>query len=101
MLRKTEKEIQELQTKIDKLNKEKQLLLGLSPEKRVAELIHERLCSWNHTDGCAWFYENWDDFNDFDGKKHMAKGKYYKMAGNLLEHFTEEQIELFIELIPR
>jgi hypothetical protein len=24
---------------------------------KLAELLHERFCNHNHTDGCSWFYE--------------------------------------------
>jgi len=96
MIKLTEKEIDELEKRIEKLKEEKKKLIDLSPEKRVAECLHKRLCVHNHTDGCGWFYENWDDFGTGYSKK-----RYFSMAKNLLEHFTEEQIELFIELIPR
>ncbi len=28
--------------------------------RRLADLIHGKNCRWNHTDGCGYFYEDWD-----------------------------------------
>lgn len=29
-------------------------------EKRLAEVLHNIMCHWNHTDGCGWEYDTWD-----------------------------------------
>jgi len=34
--------------------------------KDIAHLLHERYCSWNHTDGCSWGYEG----SDWSGRAH-------------------------------
>ena len=31
-----------------------------TPEQ-VAELLHDAMCGWNHTDGCDWFYGTWEN----------------------------------------
>lgn len=43
-------------------------------EIRLAEDLHEKMCHWNHTDGCAWFYRK-DDWNDSTHKEYLKKAK--------------------------
>lgn len=31
-----------------------------SSDEGLADILHELICHWNHTDGCSWFYESWD-----------------------------------------
>ena len=38
-----------------------------SPDHQLATELHSMLCTWNHTDGCGWFYE-------FTGKKDNWQG---------------------------
>ena len=28
---------------------------------KIAEILHNGLCNTNHTDGCSWFYESWEN----------------------------------------
>ncbi len=46
-----------------KAEKEKQdaILAKLTPEQALAEKLHAKLCYENHTDGCGWHYEKWND----------------------------------------
>lgn len=39
-------------------------------EYKMAELLHERFCGWNHTDGCGWFYEFADGRPNWSGYAH-------------------------------
>lgn len=25
--------------------------------EELAEIMHDKMCRWNHTDGCTWLYE--------------------------------------------
>jgi hypothetical protein len=34
---------------------------NLDPDQQLAETLHARLCRWNHTDGCSWGYETWQE----------------------------------------
>jgi hypothetical protein len=29
-------------------------------EREVAELLHSKMCKYNHTDACGWFYDKGD-----------------------------------------
>lgn len=46
----------------------------------LAALIHDKTCTWNHTDGCSWMYEKWDD--EILGH---AKSEYLKVARKILK----------------
>jgi len=49
-------------------------------EMDLATLIHDKTCHWNHTDGCGWMYEKWDD-----EKLGYAKLEYLKIARKVLK----------------
>jgi hypothetical protein len=70
-------EIQEAEQKLAKLKEERKSFEGLSEEQKLAELIHESQCRWNHTDGCSWYYEKWGD-------PGYAKKEYLQKANNIL-----------------
>lgn len=87
-----------LKTKLEELRAEaarieKQLveeeskLAKLTPEQRVAEQLHGMLCTWNHTDGCGWFYEFTDGRSNWDGSAH---GTYLKHAQKLIHQCNEK-----------
>jgi hypothetical protein len=58
---KLQREIEERELKIGKLKEGQEAFDALPENYKLAEKIHDRTCSWNHTDGCAWMYENWTD----------------------------------------
>ncbi len=69
----------EIEIKKDELAAlEKMKELSCSPSKQLATLLHKKLCRWNHTDGCAWFYEedNWESF---------SHKEYLNMANKMLK----------------
>lgn len=71
-------EIKMLEDKILKL-KEDEKEYNESPEKRrLAEVIHNKMCRWNHIDGCSWGYESWADIG-------RAREKYLKKAVGILK----------------
>ncbi len=45
------------QSRIEEL--EKKLAHAPSSDEGLADILHELICHWNHTDGCGWFYEDW------------------------------------------
>lgn len=60
----------QLEEELRKRKEEENRLSALTPERRLAEKLHERLCHWNHTDGCGWFYGSWS--NPCDTRKRWA-----------------------------
>lgn len=56
----------------------------VSPEEiRLAEELHARKCSLNHTDMCGWFYENWE-------RPGYARKRYLEQARTILTQFGFE-----------
>jgi len=62
-----------------------------SPDKQLATELHNMLCTWNHTDGCGWFYE-------FNNKKDNwtsdAHGTYLKKAQKLIHKCEQEGVKV-------
>tara|TARA_R110000851_G_scaffold273073_2_gene425760 strand:+ start:766 stop:1038 length:273 start_codon:yes stop_codon:yes gene_type:complete len=56
------KKIAELEAEVDRLKNVDKENSKLPEEYRLATLIHSKLCRFNHTDGCSWQYETWDNF---------------------------------------
>ena len=48
---------------------------------KLAITIHEKMCRWNHTDGCSWYYEIPRGVPDWSGHAHS---KYWNIAAQLL-----------------
>lgn len=83
---------------LDKLNKAKAILekelaeidaqIEASTSEdliNIAEFIHSIQCTWNHTDGCGWYYEK--DYNKDDVAKMWAQPthmSYMRKAKNLM-----------------
>lgn len=70
-----DQKLAELEVMKAELLKEKERIESLSSEQQLAEYMHEKLCRWNHTDGCSWYYEN-----DWHGDSHQ---KYLAAAARL------------------
>ena len=51
----------------------------LTEAMRLADLLHEKQCGHNHTDGCDWFYGEW-----FDGRPNHGRSVYIAKAQKLL-----------------
>lgn len=72
------KQISELEEKVARLKREQEEYNRLSEDKKLAELIHTKLCRYNHVDGCGWHYESW--------KQPLgARTEYLKKAQNILK----------------
>lgn len=71
------KKIKELQDKIKELEDEQQLFDSKGPKYKLAELIHAKICRWNHTDGCSWGYESWENIG-------IARQRYLEKAESIL-----------------
>lgn len=73
------------------LAEEESKLAKLTPEQRVAEQLHGMLCTWNHTDGCGWFWEVSDGRPNWDGNDH---GTYLKQARKLIHNCNEKGLNV-------
>lgn len=85
----------------EKIKKHKQELKDLeqqlveakleSPDHRLAKELHNLLCTWNHTDGCGWFYEVKNKQDDWTGHAH---GVYLKKAQMLIHTCGQSKISV-------
>lgn len=50
-----ERKLAELEAEQEKLDRRTR---ALTPAQNLAEIMHERLCHFNHTDGCDWYYRD-------------------------------------------
>lgn len=85
-------EVRKAQEKLTRLEQDKRKFEGLSDEQRLAELIHDSQCRWNHTDGCGWFYESWD-------KPGYSRNEYVEKARNVLKEVPFAQAVKMIKLM--
>ena len=81
-----QKQIAELQGQIDTVEK-------MPLNQRLAEVLHSKLCHWNHADGCSWAYEKWENYQSGHAKK-----KYLDKANDLIKKFPID-VEILIEII--
>lgn len=76
------KSLLEALEKIDAdIEKEQKNLESLSPEERIAVQLHDAKCTWNHTDGCGWYYEVSKGVHNWSGSSHAA---YLRSAQKLV-----------------
>ena len=96
-----EKAIAELQLKLTELETAKKNMfldpILLSPEGQLAIFLHERLCTWNHTDGCSWHYFVRNGAHDWTDHAHH---KYLNMAREFLSHgYTVENVMGLVNIL--
>jgi hypothetical protein len=54
--------------------------------KAVATILHKLFCTWNHTDGCGWYYRE----DDWEDSTHIS---YCEKAKTALNLFTCAEIK--------
>ena len=72
---------QELLEKIAEAEKELKALREeqkLPNNIKLATALHEIMCHYNHTDGCGWYYENWNVMG-------YIRMEYLKKANTILK----------------
>jgi len=84
-----EEKIKQHKTDLAKLEKELEVAKLESPDHQLAKELHGMLCTWNHTDGCGWFYEFKNKQDDWTGRAH---GEYLKRAQKLIHVCSNENI---------
>lgn len=82
--RNIDNEIEELEQKIQELKAEKARFQNMSDNQILAEALHSAQCHWNHTDGCGWYYESWEN-------PGYSKKEYLEKANNMLSEIPFEQ----------
>lgn len=82
-----DKEIAKRQQEIAELEAEKAAFAALGPDHQLALVLHDLLCTWNHTDGCGWYYEVHNGIDDWGGLSHE---RYLKQARELRKTLPSE-----------
>lgn len=82
-----EEKIKQHKTDLAKLEKELETAKLESPDHQLAKELHTMLCTWNHTDGCGWYYEMTNKQDDWTGHAH---GEYLKRAQKLIHTCDQE-----------
>lgn len=65
----------------------------------IARLLHKKLCHYNHTDQCGWYYNTVydglaDDWTSYSHKEYLEKANRLIEAG-----FTLDDVKKFLECI--
>lgn len=93
---KIDDQINLLKRQITELENQKRVLDELTPAQRLAISLHDILCTWNHTDGCAWYYEM---KNNVPTWKDAAQQNYLGMATKLLKKYKYGEIMDILQTI--
>jgi len=76
-----DKIIEDLKSSLRAAEAARQNFVQWTPEQRLACELHSMMCTWNHTDGCGWFYEihkNVHDWNRGDHARWLEKARKLK-----------------------
>lgn len=89
------KKITALEDELENLRRQKMIedaeRVKRTPEQNLAIALHDLLCTWNHTNGCGWFYEVKGDVHDFS-RSSGAHGVYLAKARKLSSACKHEGI---------
>ena len=47
-----------------------------TPDEKLAAYLHSKFCTWNHADGCSWFYE--ETWNEYAHNSWVIKARALK-----------------------
>lgn len=74
-LMKAEQELALLETQIaqrrEDLARAREQHEKTDPVYQLAITLHDKLCAWNHTDGCAWMYQINKGVHDWNAHEHQ------------------------------
>lgn len=93
-----EEKIKKHKDDLAKLEKELEVARQEDPDHQLAKELHSMLCTWNHTDGCGWFYEFKDKKDDWTRDAHreyLGRARKLIHACNNEGVTVERAIEIF------
>jgi len=91
MMTETQTKILGLEEELAKAKAVQDKFEALTEAQKLATLLHEKFCNWNHTDGCGWFYsEKWDEY---------SRKRYLEKADNILAVSTYENAVAIVECL--
>ena len=82
-----EEKIKQHQSELAKLTEQLEKAKLESPDQQLAKELHSMLCTWNHTDGCGWYYEFKNKQDDWTARAH---GEYLAKARKLMTTCEQE-----------
>ena len=53
--------------------------------KKLATLLHEQFCGFNHTDGCGWYYEEGEGKDPWDGSMYGSHTRWAEKAKEIMK----------------
>jgi len=86
------KQIQEKEKELTELKKDLLDFENLSADKKLATELHGLLCTFNHVDGCSWYYTAND--GDWDG---YARRRFLERAQAALQ--VEPDLKRIIAIV--
>ena len=90
--KKLKQELKEVEEKLKNYDKN----TDLSDDQRLAIYLHKKMCTFNHTDGCGWFYHIHDNVHDWDEYSHkewLQKAQLVLTIGQPVD-FIKKIVEL-------
>jgi len=72
-----------------------QVYLEANPICSLAEIHHKVHCTWNHTDGCGYFYESWEKYYDNPKQCYSHKNAIDNVITSLYETWDDRAEEVF------
>lgn len=81
----------QLQLRQSRVAAAKQIMMQSSKTHLLAIKLHDKLCRWNHTDGCAWHYAIKNGVHDWNEDSHK---EYLRKANRIMNYLTDKQIEI-------
>ncbi len=80
-LREVNQQIADAQQQLNELKARKTELEGMEPAHYLANVLHSRMCHFNHTDQCSWHYEMKNGRHEWDKYAHA---EYLKKAQHII-----------------
>lgn len=92
-VKKMDKSIEKLEADLQKLRDEREAMVKMPANQRLAIELHGSTCTWNHTDGCSWFYEFKDGIHDWNGNEHRRRlDAANRILGKMKQRGIEEDL---------
>lgn len=74
---------------------------GLTNTQKLAIMLHNKLCKWNHTDGCGWYYHVKDGlptWEDYSQQEYLRKATLLCRKAEKLKITPEAAMDLMDSL---
>ena len=91
-----EAQLREGQNRLNELIEQRENLIR-GNLRTVADYLHKHLCHTNHTDGCGYGYEKWQDVEN-GLIKQSTKGRWLEKAETVVRFSNQKNVKL-IELL--